>query len=78
MKWINNKKKPFVTLYELRCWYSIDCLYKSQLDSAMFGKVSETKPTLTGWIKYWRRWCQNSEVPIIYPNRKKESHEIPF
>lgn len=74
---MNNKKK-FVSLFELKCWYLVDTLHLAMFESAMFGKHIEPNPTLTGWIEYWRKYSKDSHHIIIYPERKKESHEIPF
>lgn len=80
-KLTTKKQKPFMPLSELREYYLFDCSMKAIEDHYMYKlpkKQAEemNKPTLTGWIKYWRKALKSDILIVFHPKRKNHGiHE---
>lgn len=57
-----------ITLSELKLYYLADCVCAPG-SYILYGECIETPPSLTGWIKYWRK--RKVEYNIVYPKRKR-------
>lgn len=42
----------------------------------IWGSPGEEVPSLTGWIKYWRKTVKEKDWVIVYPKRNKNDHNI--
>ena len=54
-------------LSELRNWYLAEIEFNNLEMKLYIGSIGTEKPTLTGWIKYWRKHSHNT---IYYPKSK--------
>lgn len=63
----------YIHLSELRLCYELDITFKRIEQQMMYGKIMfEEVPTLTGWIKFWRKLSKDPKYQIIYKPRNEK------
>lgn len=68
MKWL--------PLSELRLYYLMEINSRNAQEHFMWGSPGEEIPSLTGWIKYWRKTVKEKDWIIVYPKRNRNEHNI--
>lgn len=66
----NKKIRFWIPISELRLYYLLECECSSEW-KWLTGRCDPIEPTLTGWIKYWRKTIkEHPDWAIIYKQRK--------
>ncbi len=63
---MKNKATKFIPLFELKLYYLMGINDRNTEEHFMWGSPGKEVPTLTGWIKYWRKHNTNQDFKITY------------
>lgn len=61
-------------IQELKLYYLEECT-GTDLQQMLYGYRIPVKPTLKGWIKYWRRCSKDKRYVIIYKSDQRKEAE---
>ena len=73
---IKDASMKWLPLSELRLYYLMEINSRNAQEHFIWGSPGEEVPSLTGWIKYWRKTVKEKDWVIVYPKRNKNDHNI--